>query len=206
MDNLQQSLCNMSNKNPNILTDRNILRASLSDFLPQNKLQQNLLLNAFDSEVVSRLRNTSDVTLSALNLTSLLENDYGISKDAAMWAVETWCYLLGLDSVAMALATVRPANSVQTVPNVSVPTRKEYKIGLGVYRAGIDFPAGDVSVQIMSPPRLCVFYGVGKNPNRISTDNQFKDKVYIRVEEGQYIKLMSYETEANHYFIVKSFD
>lgn len=206
MDNLQQSLCNMSNKNPNILTDRNILRASLADFLPQNKLQQNLLLNAFDSEVVSRLRNTSDVTLSALNLTSLLENDYGISKDAAMWAVETWCYLLGLDSVAMALATVRPTNSVQTVPNVSVPTRKEYKIGLGVYRAGIDFPPGDVSVQIMSPPRLNIHYGVGKNPNRINTDNQFKDKVYIRVDEGQYIKLESYESEANHYFIVKSFD
>lgn len=64
------------------LTERNGLRAVLTDYLPNN-----LILNAFDSDVVETLRNGTDVTLSALNCISQLENDYGITKDAAFWSI-----------------------------------------------------------------------------------------------------------------------
>lgn len=56
MDQLQQALCNMKDKMPACLTDRNILRAALADYLPNNKLQQNLLLNAFDSDVIQNIQ------------------------------------------------------------------------------------------------------------------------------------------------------
>ena len=38
----------MKKQNPACLTDRNILRAALADYLLSNKLQQNILLNAYD--------------------------------------------------------------------------------------------------------------------------------------------------------------
>lgn len=204
MDLTQQSLCDMKKQKPACLTDRNILRAALADYLPNNKLKQNLLLNAFDNDVVQNLRKGSDVTLSALNCISQLENDYGITKDAVFWSIQTWCYLLELDAVADALVVLQPQNQAQPQsPNTSVLAGKEYKIGLGVYRAGTDFPAGEISVQIITKPKLCVFYGVGKNPKRINTDESFMDKMYVRVEDGSFLKLHTFETGANHQFVVK---
>lgn len=206
MDQIQQSLCDMKKQKPACLTDRNILRAALADYLPNNKLKQNLILNAFDNDVVQTLRKGPDVTLSALNCISQLENDYGITKDAAFWSIQTWCYLLGLDNVADALVVLQPAEQSANgqTTNTSAPAGREYKIGLGVYRAGTDFPAGEISVQITTKPKLSVFYGVGKNPKRINDDESFMDKMYVRVEEGSYLKLHSFETGANHQFIVKA--
>ena len=133
MDQIQQSLCDIKKQKPACLTDRNILRAVLADYLPNNKLKQNLILNAFDSDVVQTLRRGPDVTLSALNCISQLESDYGITKDAAFWSVQTWCYLLGLNAVADALVVLQPKNQapIQNT-NVNVLPGKEYKIGLGV--------------------------------------------------------------------------
>lgn len=116
MDQIQQSLCDMKKQKPACLTDRNILRSALVDYLPSNKLKQNLLLNAFDNDAVPNLRKGADVTLRALNCISRLENDYGITKDAAFWTVLTWCYLLGLDAVADALVVLQPQN--QSHPRV----------------------------------------------------------------------------------------
>jgi len=207
MDQMQKSLCDMIKQRPVCLMDRSVLRAALSDYLPNNKLQQNLLLNAFDNDVVQNLRKGSDITLSALNCISQLENDYGTTKDAAFWSVQTWRYLLGLDTVADALVVLQPQNqAIPPKPNANVPIGKEYKIGLGVYRAGTDFPAGEVSVQVTTKARLDIHYGIGKNPNRINTNQYFMDKMYVRVEEGNYLKLESFETGVAHQFVVKSLE
>ena len=204
MDQIQQSLCDMKKQKPACLTDRNILRAALADYLPNNKLKQNLLLNAFDNDVVQILRKGSDVTLSALNCISQLENDYGITKDAAFWSIQTWCYLLGLNAVADALVVLQPKNQAPIQnSNANVPSGKEYKIGLGVYRAGTDFPGGDISVQITTKPEYKIYYGVGKNPNRISTNQDFMDKMYVHIEEGQFLKLESVGSNS-YVFVVKA--
>jgi hypothetical protein len=109
----------------------------LADCLPNNKLKQNLLMNAFDNDVIQQLRKGTDVTLSALTCISQFENDYGVTKDAAFWAIQTWCYLLGLNAVADALVVLQPKNQapIQNT-NVNVLPGKEYKIGLSIYRAG----------------------------------------------------------------------
>lgn len=204
MDQIQQLLCNTLKQKSDCFVDRNIFRAVLADCLPNNKLKQNLLLNAFDNDIVQNLRNGVDVTLIALNYISQLENDYGITKDAAFWSVQTWCYLLGLDTVATALVVMQPTNQATVqATNIKDPMGNEYKIGLGVYRAGTDFPAGEISVQITTKPRLKIFYGVGKNPNRVRTEQDFMDKIYVNIEEGQFLKLHSFESEAKYTFIVK---
>lgn len=204
MDQLQQSLYDLIKRKSACITERNLLRAALADYLPGNKLKQNLLLNAFDDDVVQNLRKGSDVTLTALNCISHLENDYGVTKDAAFWSIQTWCYLLGLDAVADALIVLQPQNQAPIQnPNVNVPFGKEYKIGLGVYRAGTDFPYGDISVQITTKPEYKIYYGVGKNPNRINTNQAFMDKMYVHIEEGQFLKLESVGSNS-YVFIVKA--
>lgn len=187
MDQIQQLLCDMKKHKPVCLTDRIILRAVLADYLPNNKLKQNLLLNAFDNDIVQNLRKGYDVTLSALNCISQLENDYGITKDAAFWSVQTWCYLLGLDAVADALVVLQPLNHAP-IPNKQKPSC--YKIGLGIYRAGTDFPAGEVSVKIDMPiteGRIRAM--TGKNVKRLSELVEFKDKIYVTLNEGEYLQL-----------------
>lgn len=187
MDQIQQSLCNMKKQKPACLTDRNILRSALADYLPGNKLNQNLLLNAFDNDVVQNLRTRSDVTLSALNCISQLVNDYGITKDAAFWSVQTWCYLLGLDAVADALVVLQPTNQAP-MPNTQKPSC--HKIGLGIYRAGTDFPAGEVSVKIDMPITEGQIRAMsGKNVKRLSGMVEFKDKIYVTLNEGEYLQL-----------------
>lgn len=187
MDQIQQSLCDMKKQKPACLTDRNILRSALADYLPGNKLNQNLLLNAFDNDVVQNLRKGSDVTLSALNCISQLENDYGITKDAAFWSIQTWCYLLGLDAVADALVVLQPSNQAP-MPNAPKPSC--HKIGLGIYRAGTDFPAGEVSVKIDMPITEGRIRAMsGKNVKRLSGMVEFKDKIYVTLNEGEYLQL-----------------
>lgn len=196
MDQIQQSLCDMKKQKPACLTDRNILRSALADYLPGNKLNQNLLLDAFDNDVVQNLRKGSDVTLSALNCISQLENDYGITKDAAFWSIQTWCYLLGLDAVADALIVLQPSSQVTAQPpNVTVSAGKEYTIGLGIYRAGTDFPAGELSVQVNKKIRNDVFYKVSKTAKSTSNDGYFKDKIYVQMSEGHYLKLYTCGSE-----------
>ncbi len=205
MDQVQKSLCDRKNQKPACLKDRNILRSVLADYLPNNKLKQNLLLNAFDNDVVQVLNRSSDITSAALNCFSQLENDYGITKDAAFGSIQTWCYLLGLSTTADALEIVKPIDQpASPVANPTIST--ESAMVLGIYRAGTDFPFGEISLQIKTKAKLAVFYGVGKNPNRLDTNQNFMDKAYIRINEGQYLKLESYETGVPHQFIVKSLE
>lgn len=190
MDQIQQSLCDMKKQNHECLSDRNILRAVLADYLPNNKLKQNLLLNAFDNDVIQKLRKGSDVTLSALNCISQLENDYGITKDAAFWSIQTWCYLLGLDNVADALVVLQPTSQMPTSNLVNVSSEKEYKIGLGTYRAGTDFPAGEISIKIDTPVKSGRIRATsGKNLKNLSNLVEFKDKIYATLNEGEFIHL-----------------
>ena len=190
MDQIQQSLCDMTKQKPACLTDRTILRSALADYLPSNKLKQNLLLNAFDNDVVQNLRKGSDITLSALNCISQLENDYGVTKDAAFWSIQTWCYLLGLDAVATALEVVKPAATAPGKP--MAPTANTYTIGLGIYRAGTDFPAGEISVKVDTPLKKGEIRAQsGKNIKRLSGMIDFKDKIYVTLNEGEYLQLES---------------
>ena len=189
MDQIQQLLCDIAKQMPTCLTERTMLRSVLADYLPNNKLKQNLLLNAFDNDVVKNLRKGFDVTLSALNSISQLEDDYGITKDAAFWSIQTWCYLLGLDSVAAALETVKPAMQ-QPINQSSAVTPKGYTIGLGIYRAGTDFPAGEVAVKIDTPLKKGEIRATsGKNVKRLSGMVDFKDKIYVTLNEGEYLQV-----------------
>lgn len=50
------NIATMIKEQPSCVNDRKQLRAILLDYLPQNKLQQNLILNAYDEDIVERLK------------------------------------------------------------------------------------------------------------------------------------------------------
>lgn len=196
MNQIQQSLCDMKKQKPTCLTDRNILRAALADYLPNNKLQQNLLLNAYDIDVVKGLSNSSDKTLTALNLVSQMENDFGILKDSAIWSSATWCYLLVLDEVGTALSAIQTTPSSQAPNNAPLSPLSglyEMDVDKGIYFAGIDFPEGEVKLtSLYKNQSKEIYYAIlekGSVSNKILTNGFFKSQAWLTVKKGQRLEV-----------------
>ena len=197
MDQIQQSLCEMRKQKPDCLTDRNILRAAIADYLPGNKLQQNLLLNAYDLDVVNSLSNSSDKTLVALNLISQMANDFGVQKNSAIWAISTWCYLLALDEVGAALSVIQISSpSEQTSNNAPFsPSNGLYEMDMdkGIYFAGIDFPEGEVKLaSLYKNQSKEIYFAIlekGSANNEILTNGFFKTHAWLTVKKGQRLEV-----------------
>lgn len=125
-----------------------------------------------------------------------------MTKGLSSWSIQTWCYILGEDSVATALEVLQPSNQSQTQgSNINVQSGASHKIGLGIYRAGTDIPEGQISVQVESKPKFNIYYGIGKNPNKIEALETFMDKTYVFIQNGQFLKTESSDNTCS--FIVK---
>lgn len=60
----------------------------------------------------------------------------------------------------------------------------------GIYRAGYDFPAGPVCIMCedaFGSADLCL--GVGEDPGDIYTDIYFRDKVWVDLKVGDYVRI-----------------
>lgn len=196
MDQFQQLLCDMKSRKPACLMDRSILRAALADYLPNNKLQQNLVLNAYDIDVVHGLSNSSDKTLTALNLISQMENDFGIQKDSSVWAIATWCYMLALDEIGTALSSIQIASPTPAPNNTTTPSPGglfEVDIDMGIYFAGIDFPEGEVKLTSLYKNQAKeIYYAIlekGSANNKILTNGFFKTHAWLTVKKGQRLEV-----------------
>ncbi|WP_026519389.1 hypothetical protein [Butyrivibrio sp. FCS006] len=96
MDAIQRIVVDSLNSHPEFLNDKNALRGALLDILPKDKLQANVLLFAYEQDVVNRLKGEGIDQVKA-SVISGLQNNYGITKENAAWGVETWCYVLGIE-------------------------------------------------------------------------------------------------------------
>lgn len=113
MDDIQTYLKHATSQIIDALDDRQRLKSLLSDCLSGNKLQLNLLLNAYDNDVPVKLQNSAtvpDKNLFLQGLVQSLTSDYGITEQAALWAIESWCLILGVSLLPSA-----PQSNVATV-------------------------------------------------------------------------------------------
>lgn len=127
MDVIQQKLINIFDIVPEAKFNRIVLRSTLSDLLPGQKLQVNTLMNAYDEGIVSRLSTEEDKTVISQNIVELLSRNYGITRGAAVWAVQTWCYILGYRMIGDQIASTPCSNEMQTPVPEKLPkemTRK----------------------------------------------------------------------------------
>lgn len=196
MDQIQQSLCDMINLKPACIADRSVFRAMLADYLPNNKLQQNLLLNAYDIDVVEGLRKSTDKTLTALNYISQMENDFGVQKDSAIWAIATWCFILALTNVGAALSTIQSTTPLQSQNNITTsPATGLYEMNIdqGIYLAGIDFPEGEVKLTSLYKNQTKEIYFAilekGSTSNKIISNGFFKTHAWLTVNKGQRLEV-----------------
>lgn len=193
MDDIQKLLVKMIDEQPSCINDRKQLRAVLIDYLPQDKLQQNLILNAYDEDIVGKLKPSSDVTLHALQMVKTLPEDYGITKDAAMWSVISWCQMLHLGEVAEIIENIFSVNpnapSSLNLPQPSPPSK--LTLGDGMYLAGVDFAAGDIKLEpTKKDNETLIYYAIiKKGTNSIIKDGYFKTQMYLTVNDGQRLEV-----------------
>lgn len=198
MDDTQKLLVKMIKEQPSCINDRKQLRAVLLDYLPQNKLQQNLILNAYDEDVVKRLTSSADVTLHALQMVKILSDSYGLTKDAAMWSVVSWCQMLKLEEVADALETTAgQATSAQSESNMPLGSQNPLRVQCGIYKCGYDFPPGDIRLKVISivdneqARGQGIYYAVLRKGagSSIIENGFFKGQVVLCLKEGQRLEI-----------------
>lgn len=192
MNATQQKLVEMKKNIPDCTSSRQRLRSILSDYFPMDKQLINSILNAYDEDVEAKLKSSKDRTLTALQLIRVIQNDYGLTAVSARSAVEAWCYMLAYTDIAEALGEMDIVQNQPAAPIPSARSSSTYQLGFGIYKAGVDFPAGEVCLEVRTSGVPKVYYGIGKNPNRIDADEYFADKTYIHVTNGQFLKLENY--------------
>lgn len=195
MDKIQQSLCDMKKQKPACLMNRNILRKVLADYLPNDKLKQNLLLNAFDIDVVKGLSNSTEKTLTALNFVSQIEDGFGIQKDSTIWAIGTWCHLLDLNDIAD-VSAIQIQNTPLTLRNTQQTSSgqlHEMDVDKGIYFAGIDFPEGEAKLtSLYKNQSKEIYFAIlekGSSNNKMITNGFFKTHAWLTVQKGQRLEV-----------------
>lgn len=201
MDDFQKNLIEMRKQVPDCTTSRQRLRSVMSDFFPGEKRRINAVLNAYDEDIESRLNNSTDKTLTSLQLVKVLKNDYGLTDDNAVEAIAAWCIMMGLDDIADALGNISPATGTNTNPSTpsggSIPlvANKQISMTTGIYMAGLDFPAGDVKIAVESIDKgqKTVYYAIlkkGSNSNSIIANGFVKSQVILTIKDGQRLQIM----------------
>lgn len=192
MDDIQKRLTQMLEEQPSCVDDRRQFRSLLQDYIPQNKLQANLLLNAYDEDVVTQLKSSSDVTLHALQLAKSLSDNYGVTKEAAIWSVVTWCYMLCLDEVAESIEetfSVTSALQASTSQTTHIHSIKKVELNTGMYLVGTDIPEGDAKATSLKKGDFCgcTIYKDRQAKDIISC-YPFTTQVYVTLKSGQLLE------------------
>lgn len=203
MDESQILLSSLLQTVPGCIGDRQKLKATLMDILPSKKREVNLLLCAYDEGVIEKLRNFTDPTLHALCMVKTLSDEYGLTKDAAIWSIMTWCHILGKVEIACSLEEL-PFDKGKT-NNATHVLGKTRIIGIGTYKAGFDFKPGDINLahltkDLHSPgfiDEVKVLHG-GTIECYINTSSSikgakkicsFSESCHLEIEDGQYLIL-----------------
>lgn len=195
MDGIQSKVILIKSVIPNYLPDRQKLRSLFCDTLPNDKLHVNLLMSAYDENIVDSLGRSSDATLSALKCIKILIDTYGVSDNNAFWAVQTWCYLLGLNDIAEIICLgngTSSSNSNSVSSGVISSSDQPIDVTHGIFMAGLDFPAGTVRLKVKSlakgSQRDGVYYAIlkkGSASNTIVTNGFIKSQAILTINEGQ---------------------
>lgn len=191
MDELQKKLRQMIKEQPRCIESRQRLKAMLADYLPSNKLHTNVLMNAYDEDVVLKMKTSNDASLIALRLIKQLKADYGLTDDMAFWSVQSWCIVLGLDDVVDALDGAKPQakSSGQPMRTGNIAPKPSWRFRAGTYYAGEDLPAGDYkAINGDATNKTSVLVQVKDSSlKQVLQSELFNAQAYISIKNGQYL-------------------
>ncbi len=194
MDNIQIKAIDAIRAHKDLITDRSKFKGMLADYLVDDKVYLNVLMNAYDEKFPIKIKNATDRTLLAIQHIKLLTENYGISERYAKWSIITWCAVLGFDEITKALDSIETSFGEN---NTSIAFSKfvfdesaDYTIGLGTYCAGVDFPAGTISIKAEWEDRETIFYEVSESLEFSKEwTGSFIDNTYVKMKAGEFILL-----------------
>lgn len=212
MESIQDTLLNLVNAVPNCLNDRQKLKSALLDLLPEKKLQINLLLNAYDEGIVARLSKSADATLTALQMVKILMDGYGVTRNAALWSIASWCVILNREDIAEAINELQPISLSQEKCTSAETSSFKESFDLGAtYRAGNDFPVGALRIELdgkMQKGECTVT--ISKSPKHLRDleGTWFNSQAYVKVKDGDYLAVFPWnyypwEIDFSTYRIIK---
>ena len=183
----------MTSEHPDCTEDRKKLKGILSDYLFEDRLQQNLILNAYDEKIIRQLNDATDITLRSLQMADILGDNYGLTKEHAIWTVISWCYMLGYVEVADTLSKTFEGYSPTSNTTIITDTKNSYRESFDLkatYLAGIDFPSGKVRIELDGKMKRgdCTA-NVSKSPKRLRDleGTWFDSQVYLDIKDGYYL-------------------
>lgn len=59
----------------------------------------------------------------------------------------------------------------------------------GIYRAGYDFPVGEILIKCPEPGTSDLCCGAGLSPRDIRADKYFRDSMWLDLKRGEYVKI-----------------
>ncbi len=190
MDNIQIKVIDAIRAHKDLITDRNKFRGMLADYLLDDKVHLNVLMDAYDEKFPLKIKNVSDKALLAIQHIKLLSENYGISENYAKWSIATWCAVLGLDEISDAINSIETKTDKPNdiINQFSSDDSKDYELGLGTYCAGVDFPAGTLKIQAEWDDRGTILYEVSKKFEFTRQwTGAFIDQTYLKVNLGDFI-------------------
>ncbi len=133
---------------PEICSDARRVESLLKDLCPQDRREVAVLVAAVRSRVPDELARCSDAGLvkgRLANLAQRLEDESGLSHDAAAWSVDSWALALGTISepsftAAPSAARPAPAPHVPTPPPPPPPPRPHIPAAPGAPPSGFAPP------------------------------------------------------------------
>ena len=193
MDDNQKKLVQLMAQHHECTKDRKCLKAFLADTLPDSRIHQNLILSAYDEDIVGLLTKSQNTALTALRTVRVLVDSYGITNDSAIWSIVTWCYMLGLNEIADSIGYTYSEHGKHPEQNTATTSNGNSQylttIGLGSYAAGYDIPEGYISIRAnsrISKGQIRMWVKAGKKEQIVA---EFKDAASVSLEKGQIVRL-----------------
>ena len=120
MDEIQKKLVEIVKNYPRCLSNQVMLRGLLMDILNDNRLEINLIMNAYALRIVERLQKSNNYTFTLSGIKKQLLQEYGLTEENGTWAIVSWCYMLGLgDAAKMTEELCKPAWEEDSVSSKS---------------------------------------------------------------------------------------
>ena len=121
----ENDFINMLIQYPQALSERTVFVGLIHDLFPTEEMKTNLMISAYDLGIVSEIEKTSVLDrVFARRFTHRLQNEYGISKENAEWAVSTWCVSYGKNILGRAcditIPSVEPISSYSFEDDIAV--------------------------------------------------------------------------------------
>ncbi len=199
MDGTQEKIVNALHSTKVWLDDRSILKGILSDIIPSDKIHINLMLTAYDEDILEVFKD-KDATLRLLQLIQKIEDGYGISHGNACWSVATWCYVNLRDDIGDYIASIN-CKKTEALGDESgedddellgKTLNKKYRVkDHGVYKVGVDIAKGEYKISVKwkdDNPKNSFGYAIEENPNDLYCCNYYRDQVYLMIDDGQYLE------------------